>query len=123
MPLNKHNSRTFHRSLFGGVLETVTLLKRDDDQREGTVKAIKLYECHRSRVQKTSEPISTSMTADNTTLWHIPVVELKRNGVNYLNVLDRIVDEKGRTWQPESPQNIDIKLFENYYDVKCVRLS
>jgi len=45
MPLNKHNCRVFHRTLFAGILETVTLLKRNDDQQENVVQSYVLFQC------------------------------------------------------------------------------
>ena len=123
MPLRKNNTGTFHRTLYGGQLEKITLLKRGDDQRQGTVTSLVIYQCRRSRIHKTSEPIQADMTASHRTTWHIPRVELTRVGVNYLNSLDRIVDGENRYWQPEATTMISVNLFENHYDVDCVRVD
>lgn len=121
MPLNAANQRYFHRTLFAGILETVTLLKRGDDQQEGTVTAIQLFECRRGQITKTGEPLAGDETADHRTTWHIPRSEMDRVGVAYLNSLDRIVDGKNRYWQPESTTPITVKLFEVHVDVDCLR--
>ena len=123
MPLNKVNQSTFHRKLYAGQLETVTLLKRGDDQSEGTVTAYVIFECRRSRIHKTGEPIQHDMVVGHTTVWHIPRIELDRIGVAYLSVLDRFVDQYNRFWQPESPQQLDIALFEDQLHVQCVRVD
>lgn len=127
MPLNRNNCRTFHRRLFAGQLVSVTLLKRKDDQQQGTVTAHKLFECRRDSITKTGEPIQGEMSADERTVWHIPRTELDRVGVAYLNALDRIVDydgyPSGRYWQPEAGQALENKLFETRYDVACVRVD
>ena len=122
MPLNQRNSRVCHRTLFAGILEKVTILKRGDDQREGTVTAYKVFQCRKSLITKTKEPIAGDMLADHRLIWHIPRVELDRVGINYLNPADRIVDGLGRIWQPESTTTITIKLFETHIDVHCLRV-
>ena len=123
MPLNPRNTRTFHRCLYAGILETVTLLKRGDDQKQGTVRAVKLFQCRRRQIQKTGQTIQGDMVSDHTTEWMIPKIELDRVGVAYLNNLDRIVDKKNRHWQPESPTTITVRLFENYVSVACLRVD
>ena len=123
MGLRKNNTRTYHRKLFAGQLERIVLLKRNDDQQEGVVRAIILYQCRKSMVQKVGEQIQGDMVVGHTTVWHIPVIELKRTGVNWLNSLDRIVDKQGRYWQPEATTRIDIKLFENHVDLSCLRVD
>lgn len=122
MPLNQSNCRTFTRKLFAGQLRTITLLKRDDDQREGVVTSYVLYECRRSLITKSGEPLAGDMSVDYRTVWHIPRRELDRVGVNYINVLDRIVDNVEKiTWQPEAQEEISNKLFSNEIDIQCVR--
>ena len=125
MPIDRFNTRSFHRRLYAGAgyLETVTLLKRKDDQQEGTVTAYTMHQCRRSRIQKQGEPLQGDMSADHRTVWHIPRTELDRIGIAYLNVLDRIVDKKQRYWQPESPDRLDIALFENQLHIQCVRVD
>ncbi len=123
MPLNKRNTRTVHRTCFAGITETVTLLKRNDDQQQGTVRSIKLFRCRKGQIAKTGESILGDMAASHTATWHIPRSQLDLVGVAYLNSLDRIVDKQGRTWQPESTTGIDVKLFENEVDLACLLVS
>lgn len=122
MLINRINIQNSHKTILaGGLMQTVTLLKRKDDQQQGVVVAIPLFNCHRGRIQKTGQTIQGDMSSNHTTVWHIPRVELDRAGVQYLNALDRIVDKKGRYWQPESPQLIDVKLLETRIDLQCVQ--
>ena len=123
MPLGRINTSVFHRRLYAGELETVTLLKRRDDQKEGSVVALKLFECRRGNISKQGEAIQTDETAEHYVQWLIPYTELKRVGVNYLNVLDRIVDKFNMWWQPESPQTITLAIFDNYYAIDTVRID
>lgn len=119
MTLNRGSTRTFHRVLFAGILETVTLLKRGDDQQQGTVRSMTLFQCRRSMITKTGEQIAGDMTAGRTATWYVPRVELDRVGVTWLSSADRIVDKKGRTWQPEADTTIEVKLFENHLRLDC----
>lgn len=121
--MNRFNTRTFHRHLFAGMLETIRLLKRGDDQLQGVVTAFVLFECWRGQIFKTGQTIQRDMVSDHATRWHIPRTELDRVGIAYLNPLDLIVDGKGRYWQPESTTFITIKLFENHVDVDCLRID
>jgi hypothetical protein len=125
MPLNEKNTRTFHRTLYGGtgMLQTVTLLKRDDDQRQGNVTAYKLFQVRWSRIFKTGEPILGDMSSSHTRTVHLPRIELDRVGVAHINALDRFVDREGVTWQPESTTNITVKLFQNHICVVCLRVK
>lgn len=123
MPLNARNQRTFHRTLFAGILESVTLLKRDDNQRQGTVRSIRLHQCRKSLQTKTGETIQADISSDHRTIWHLPRVELDRVGVAYLNPADRIVDDSGKYWQPESTTEITVKLFEVHVDLVCLRID
>lgn len=123
MPLARKNQHTHHRRTFSGQLEKITLLKRDDDQRQGTVRTEILYQCRRGSIQKTSQTLQADMIADHRCTWHIPRTELNRVGIFYLNPLDRIVDKYNRYWQPESTTVIDVKLFENHVDVECLRID
>ena len=123
MPIMKKNQRTFFRSLYCGETQTVILLKRNNDQGEGTVRAITLFDCRRERTSKTGQPIQNEMSVAEFTTWQIPSFELDRNGVNYINVLDRIVDQHNRYWQPESGQSIDVRLFEDWVFINCVRID
>ena len=123
MPLRKNNTRDIHRKLFAGETETITLLKRDNDQREGVVRAIILRHCRRSIVYKQSQPIQGEMSAQEYATWHLASEDLRKAGVNYINVLDRIVDGQNRFWQPESNVPITVKLFENEVDIMTWRVD
>jgi len=121
--IDKSKQRVFHRTLYAAQLQTVTLLKRDDDQRQGTVRSIILYETWRSSIYKTGEPLQHDMVSDHRTVWHLARVELDRIGVAYISPIDRIVDDQQRYWQPESTTNIDIKLFELHVHFSALRVD
>lgn len=123
MSMNRHNSRTFHRRLFAGMLQKITVLKRDDDLQQGTVRSIVLYQCRISQYTKTGQTIQGDELSAHSCTWHIPQVEMQRTGINYFNPLDRIVDKFGRYWQPEAPQTISVKLFETHWDLECIRVD
>ena len=123
MPLNKQNTRTFHRALYGSILESVTLLKRDDDQKSGTVTSYLVHQCRRSMIFKMGEPVQGDMSANHRARWHFPRIELDRIGVDHLGVLDRIVDAKNRYWQPEADTMLTIKLMENHICCDCKRVD
>ena len=126
MTLNRHNTRTFHRRLYSGQLQSITLLKRNDDQQQGIVTSFILYQCRRSSLHKTGESIQGDMSAGDSTYWHIPRTELDRVGINYLNPLDRIVDPTPKTggiWMPQANTHIDVKLFGTHITILCTRLK
>lgn len=123
MAMRPAHLKSFHRVLFAGWNETVTLLKRNDDQQQGTVRTLTLFQCRRGKILKTGQTIQGDMVSDHRTTWHIAAKELERVGVSYLNNLDRIVDSKGRYWQPESPIDIEVKLGEVHTDVACLRVD
>lgn len=123
MVLRKLNTRTFHRSLYAGLLETVTCLKRDDNQRQGTVRAVKLFDCRWSRITKGGQPVRGGMTSDHQRELHVPAIEMERAGVRYFSALDRFVDKEGRYWQPESGDTLTAKLLENHWCVPCRRVD
>ena len=125
MVLGKNSTRTFHRGLYcgKGMLEKITILKRNDDQQQGTVRSIVLFQCRRSQIFKTGEPLQGDMSAGHQTVWHIPRIELDRVGIDHLNALDRIIDPQGRTWQPEATTMITQKLFDNHVCISCLRVD
>ena len=123
MPLCRSNTRVFHRTLFGGQLQTVTLLKRGDDLQEGTVRTVKLFECLMFPFTKAGEQIMNDISVGISAHWLLPGSELKRVGVLWLNSLDRIVDRFNRWWQPEADVLISIMLFENYYSFTAKRVD
>lgn len=121
MVINNINQRHVNRRMYTGTgaLVSVTLLKRGDDQRQGTVTSYTLHECRASAVHKSGNPIQGPMAAHSRVVWHIPMVELERVGVNYLNALDRIVDPTGKYWQPEATNEITFKLILTHYCLEC----
>ncbi|MDE2098086.1 MAG: hypothetical protein KGL39_12605 [Patescibacteria group bacterium] len=123
MPIRANNQRNFHRKLFAGQTETITLKKRGDDQNEGTITDYLLFTCRRSLFTKTGEQIALDETANTRCVWHIPKVELDRVGISWLNSLDRIVDGKNRWWQPEATTTITVKLFSQHVDLECLRVD
>lgn len=123
MPLNRRNQRVFHRTLFAGMNQTVTLLKRGDDLQQGTVTAYTLFQVRRSLISKTGEQIVGGTQSDHRCIWHIPRVEMDRVGVTYINSADRIVDQEGRYWQPEATTEIVDKLLELHLDLQCLRID
>ena len=123
MPMNAQNQRHFHRMTFAGMLEPICLYKRGDDQREGTVTPKKLYQCRRGKIRKTGQSLQGDMSSEHQATWHIPRTELDRQGITYINNLDRIVDKKLRVWQPEATTDIEVKLFEVHVDVHCLRVD
>lgn len=123
MVLNRRNSVSIVRHLYRGQTQTVILLKRGDDQKEGTVTALTLYGVRRGNISKTGEAISQDMSANVSCQWIIPASELRRVGVNYLNVIDRIVDVFGMYWQPESGQSLTLSQFDSQYIIECIRVD
>ena len=121
MPLNERNCRTFHRKLYAGQLQTVTVHKRNDDMQASVVTAHKLFDCRWSSIAKSGQPIAGDQTSDHFRELHIPTIELHRVGILHINPLDRFIDKQGRTWQPESQQVITVKLFETHHCVQCRR--
>jgi hypothetical protein len=124
MPMRKSNTRTFHRRLYGGQLQRLTLLKRDDDLRQGTVRALQLFQTRRGAITKTGQTLQHDMVTNQRCTWQLPRTELDRVGVAYINPLDRFVDPvEGGTWQPESTTSISVKLFGNWVSVDCLRID
>ncbi len=123
MPINASNQRHMMRHLYAGMLQTVTLLKRNNDQQEGTVVAYKLFGVRQARLFKTGQPIRGNMAVGSNVTWHIPMAELERVGVAYFNVLDRIVDKTGAYWQPETNEMIRFQLLKTHWCISCVRID
>lgn len=124
MPLSKENTRTFHRRLFAGMLQTIEYNRRGDDQAQGTIRKVKLFECRISSIHKGGEPLIGDAAVGHQATWHIPRVEFDRVGIRYVNAGDFIheIDPrlgKGRTWVILATGQIDIKLFENHVDLHC----
>lgn len=123
MPLNRANSSSFHRTLYAGQLEKVTLMKRGDDQSEGQVISYTIFECRRGNPSKSGEALQQEMAVSHSVQWLIPNAELRRVGVNYIDVLDRIVDQFNMWWQPESGNTIVLSQFDQYTILDCVRVD
>lgn len=123
MAINKQNHRYFHRTLYAGTgLQTITLLKRGDNQSQGTVRAVKLFNCRRRQIFKQGQTIARDFTSNQTTTWVIPREQLDANGIADISALDRIVDPiDGGTWQPESGTSIQVKLQGLIVNVSCLR--
>ncbi len=119
MPLNPQNCRFFHRTLYAGWNETVTLLKRADDMQAHQVTPYVLYDVRWSKIFKTGQPIAGQMSSDHRRTVHVPRIELERIGVAYINALDRFVDIQGRYWQPESTSLITVKLGLVHICIDC----
>ncbi len=125
MALGKKDFRSFHKHLYAGldVLETVTLLRREDNQQAGTVTKFLLFNCRFSRIFRAGQEIDGSMSSENRRTLHLPKSEMDRQGVGPIRNLDRFVDKSGRTWEPESPVTITEKLAEQHIDVPCLRID
>lgn len=132
MVLRKYNTNTSYRYLYGREQKGITLLKRDDDQLQGTVTALQVWNCRRGDITKTGQTLQGDMASSHRCTWYLPSEALLRAGVHYINPLDRIVektDDGGveinpwRYWQPESSTRIEVKLYENFVVVECLRVD
>ncbi len=121
MPLNKRNTRNFHRTLNAGQLEKVRLLKRNPNMQASVITAHQLFECWWHDLVKQGQQHDNDVQSDHRRTLHIPTAELKRVGVAYINPLDVFVDEQNRYWMPESDSRIEAKLWENHLCVPCRR--
>ncbi len=122
MLLNPRNTKSVWRTVYPEMVYSITILKRGNDQQQGTVTSYKIFHARRGKMERTGEPLQEIMTDSHTTTWHIPAAELKRVGINFLSAADRIV-WRDETWQPESTTVIDSKLFSNEIDVNCLRVK
>lgn len=125
MPIDKYNTRTFYKYLYDGVgmLETVTILKRGDDQQEGTVTAIRVFRCRHRNIAKSGEPLYGEVPVSETTTWHLPSEQLRFAGITHINAADRIVDKNNRYWAPLADNHIQMNTFENHVMVDCQRVD
>lgn len=124
--LSKATTRLFYRKLYGGMLKTITILKRGDDQKQGSIVSYILYGCRRKKIYHEGEPIQRDMASADETVWQIPRAELDRVGILYLNAADTIVESvrnltKPRYWRPEANTMITDQLYENILNLDCVR--
>ena len=122
MPLGPHNTKTFHRTLYSGILQTVTVLKRNPDQQQGTIRAVRLFECRWSKTFQAGEPVAGIVASEDHRVLHIPRIELDRAGIEYFQADDRFVDQEGLTWQLESTNTVTTKLFLNHMCVAVRRV-
>lgn len=120
--LNDQHLRTFHRKLYGGFNETVTLYKRGDNQQAGTVTVRKLFECRWSRIFTSKEPLDDDVSASQSRTLHIPVSELEKAGFEYVEAGDKFRDKEDRYWQVEATVTITTKLKQSHIDVPCLRV-
>ena len=125
MAIDEHTSKFFHRRLYSGkgMLQTTTCLKRDDDQQEGTVRAVKLFQTRWSILSKSGEPIHGDWAVGSSRTLHVPRISMERAGIAYFNAADRFVDRDGRVWEPESTTSVVVKLLECHVCIQCKRLS
>lgn len=119
MPLNKRNTRTRHRTLYGGRLEQIRLLKRNPNMNASVVTAYQLYQCWWSDLEKSGQQHDGQFMSNHRRTLHLPKCELDRVGVNFINPEDVFVDEQGRYWQNEGDTAIDANLWENHLDIHC----
>lgn len=128
MALNRLNTRSFHRKLYGGNnpgwLQTITLTKRNSDQSAGTTTAYSLGMCRRKKVFHQGNPLLTAVASQDYCVWQIPKESLDEAGVDpgLINPLDRITDEDGYVWQPEADNQIVLQLGFNFLNLTCKRL-
>lgn len=123
MPLNARNCRTFHRTLYAGILIPVTVLKRGNNQKQGTVTAYQMYQVRQSMQTKTGETIQEDSLSNHRCSFHFPIIEMERVGIQYFNPADIIIDKKKRYWNPESTTLITVKLFEDHVCLDCLRID
>lgn len=128
MGIDPTTTRTFHRTLYAGMLQTVTLLKRNDDQQQGTIRSVSLFECRQSMVFSDGEIIHGDEQVNTRCVWHIPRITLEAAGVDHIMPADRIVNLTASFgvrgyWQPEATTETIRKLFSNHYCVHCLRVD
>lgn len=124
MPLKRNNTRTFHRVLYAGELQKVILFKRGDDYQEGVIRKITLFEVRRSQITKNGQPLQNEMLVHHQSDWHFCVAELLRNGVQYMNPLDKWYDPvEGHWYQQETNQAQQVKVFGNFLTIQAIRVD
>ncbi len=130
MVISRNNQGQFHRTLFGsGITQSLTLNKRGDNFDASIITAYRIFDCWKGTIRKYGEVIGGQaqdgdQLASHMVTWHIPVIELKRIGINYLNPLDVFIeDNPKRFWRPEATTIIVYNLLENFFDVECLRID
>lgn len=127
MPMNRQNQRFFHRHLYGGNglngwLDTITLVKRANDQNQGQQRTLTLFDCREKKIEHQGEPLRGTAAAGDRTVWQIPRIELDRVGVTEINTLDWFIGPDAQKWQPEADTLIHIQLGKNFINVYCKRM-
>ena len=128
MAIGPLTTKTFHRTLYAGMLQTVVLLKRNDDQQQGTVTAYTLFECRQSMVFSDGQPIQGDEQVNTRCIWHIPRISLDAIGIDHIMPADRLTNLNAPfgvrgTWAPEATTELIRKLFSNHYCVHCLRID
>lgn len=121
--LNKQHLRTFHRKLYAGFDESVTMHKRGDNQQAGTIVVKRLFNVRWSRIFTTKEPLDGTVSANQSRTLHIPISELEKAGLTYVEAGDKFQDREGRFWGAEATVTLTEKLREEHLDIPCLRLS
>lgn len=128
MVLNRLTTRHFHKRLYAGQnpgwLSTITLTKRNSDQSAGTTTDYSLNYCRRKKIYHQGNPLLTAVASQDYCIWQIPKEELDAQGIDpgLLNPLDRITDEDGYVWAPESDNSIVLQLGKNFINITTKRL-
>ena len=126
MPINRANSRTFHRRLYAGMLEKVIVYKRDPLLQAGTVHKYCLFDVRPSQIQKSGEQLGGtdgSMGAKEYRVFHVPRIEMDRVGIQFFNAGDVFEDKEGRQWATLAPETIRTKLLQQHVCVETERLK
>ena len=128
--ISPQSTRTFHRTLYAQMLQTIRFLRRNPDQQQGTITAYTLSECRQSMSFADGETIQGDMLSNHRCVWHIPAIVLNAVGLTYVQIGDRIdntltgvgIGVPG-VWQAESTTELIRKLFSNHYCVSCLRID
>ena len=134
MVLNRFNQRTYYKNLYRGTgaLIQITFRKRGDDQSMGTTTDYTLNNCRMKKSHRTNEVVSADMTADDVTVWQIPLKSLEDAGLNgltdrpvfgdmILNNVDPNSEGYNQTWMVESSDTITQQLLGDCYNCFCRR--
>ena len=80
--------------------------------------------CRRKKVYHQGNPLLTAVASQDYCVFQIPKESLDEAGVDpgLINPLDRITDEDGYVWQPESDNQITLQLGFNFLNLVCKRL-
>jgi hypothetical protein len=124
MVIRRDNQQTFHRHMFAGISQPITVWKREDYPNRSVIHQLRIFDCWRSTIRRFGEQYSMGdQVSNHHVTWHIPVIELRKYNVTTFNMLDKIVEDDQTFWQPEAPKVIVYDLMSNYFDVECVRVE